>query len=434
MAPVLVCLTFLWSAPSEGQPQCPVLVLNGSSSYATASRTVFPNTTSLVSFTAEAWIYPGFIPFDHNTQVIASDDAWDLLLNYVPAQSLVRLGVSLYGANGLGLTFLDTRVVNINQWHHVAVVFDASVKRLRIVLDGVVGTPLDVNLNDFGTFSNNFIVGGFPPSVLFFSGHIDELRISDVARYSANFTPPASLAVDANVRALYRFSEAFGATTFADLSGNGNTLTGTGGAQTANTGSCVPAPGAAPTVTSITPPRGPAAGGTPVTITGTNFITGATVAIGGVAATNVVVSNAATITATTGARVAGLVNVVVTNSNLQTNTLFSGFRYQQAFTDETLAATVSVIRAVHVMELRTRIDAIRAARLLPAFSWTDTTLSAGITAIQAIHITELREALRQTYLSALMPPPTYTDPSLGIGTTMKAVHVTQLRAAVLAIE
>ncbi len=131
---------------------------------------------------------------------------------------------------------------------------------------------------------------------------------------------------------------------------------------------------------------------------------------------------------------AGLVNVVVTNSNLQTNTLFSGFRYQQTFTDETLAATVSVIRAVHVMELRTRIDAIRAARLLPAFSWTDTTLSAGVTAIQAIHITELREALRQTYLSALMPPPTYTDPSLGIGTTMKAVHVTQLRAAVLAIE
>ena len=434
MGQVFACLTFLWSAPSEGAPQCPVLVLNGSSGYATASGTVFPNTTSLVSFTAEAWIYPGFIPFDHNIQVIATDDAWDLFLDYAPAQSLVRLRVALFGQNGLRSTFFDNRFVNINQWHHVAIVYDASVKRLRIVLDGVVGAPLDVNLNDFATFPNNFLVGGFPGSVLYFNGHIDELRISDVARYSANFTPPASLAVDANVRALYRFSEPLGATTFADVSGNGNTLTGTGGAQTGNAGSCVPAPGPAPTVTSVAPQRGSTAGGTPVTITGTNFVTGATVLIGGVAATTVVVSNATTITATTGARVAGLVNVVVTNSDLQTGTLVSGFRYQQAFTDDTLTATSSVWRAVHVMELRMRIDAIRTARLLPGFSWTDTTLSAGSTAIQAIHITELRQALRDAYVAALMTPPTYTDPSLGIGTTMKAVHVTQLRAAVLAIE
>ena len=81
VAQVFACLTFLWSAPSEGAPQCPVLVLNGSSGYATASGTVFPNTTSLVSFTAEAWIYPGFIPFDHYTQVIATDDAWVLFLD-----------------------------------------------------------------------------------------------------------------------------------------------------------------------------------------------------------------------------------------------------------------------------------------------------------------------------------------------------------------
>src|SRR5262249_5077390 len=49
------------------------------------------------------------------------------------------------------------------------------------------------------------------------------------------------------------------------------------------------AQGTAPTVSSVSPNNGPAAGGTGVTITGTNFAAGATVTFGGAAATNVVV-------------------------------------------------------------------------------------------------------------------------------------------------
>ena len=82
-----------------------------------------------------------------------------------------------------------------------------------------------------------------------------------------------------------------------------------------------------PTVTSTTPSVGPSAGGTPITITGGNFLTGATVAIGGVAATGVTVQNATTITATTGAHAAGAVNVVVTNPDTQSSTLTNGFTY-----------------------------------------------------------------------------------------------------------
>ena len=56
---------------------------------------------------------------------------------------------------------------------------------------------------------------------------------------------------------------------------------------------------APPTVTSVSPNNGPTAGGTAVTITGTNFAAGATVTFGGTAATNVVVVSSTTITATT---------------------------------------------------------------------------------------------------------------------------------------
>jgi hypothetical protein len=84
---------------------------------------------------------------------------------------------------------------------------------------------------------------------------------------------------------------------------------------------------AAPTVTGIAPTSGPAAGGTSVTITGTGFVAGATVSLGGTAATGVTVVNATTITATTPAHSAGAVNVTVTNPDSQSGTCTGCFTY-----------------------------------------------------------------------------------------------------------
>ncbi len=60
--------------------------------------------------------------------------------------------------------------------------------------------------------------------------------------------------------------------------------------------------GPAPTVTSVSPNSGTTAGGTAVTITGTNFAAGATVTFGSTAASSVVVVSATTITAVTPTR------------------------------------------------------------------------------------------------------------------------------------
>jgi hypothetical protein len=83
----------------------------------------------------------------------------------------------------------------------------------------------------------------------------------------------------------------------------------------------------APTVTAITPSTGTTGGGTAVTITGTGFLTGATVSLGGTAATGVTVANSTTINATTAAHAAGAVNVVVTNTDAQSGTLSNGYTY-----------------------------------------------------------------------------------------------------------
>jgi hypothetical protein len=83
----------------------------------------------------------------------------------------------------------------------------------------------------------------------------------------------------------------------------------------------------APTVTSISPNSGTINGGTVVSITGTGFLGGATVSVGGSAATGVTVVNSTSITATTPAHAAGTVNVIVTNSDTQSGTLTQGFTY-----------------------------------------------------------------------------------------------------------
>jgi IPT/TIG domain-containing protein len=82
-----------------------------------------------------------------------------------------------------------------------------------------------------------------------------------------------------------------------------------------------------PTVIAISPASGSANGGTAVTITGTGFLSGASVKLGTAAATGVTVVSSTSITATTPAHVAGTVNVVVTNSNGQSGSLANGYSY-----------------------------------------------------------------------------------------------------------
>lgn len=83
----------------------------------------------------------------------------------------------------------------------------------------------------------------------------------------------------------------------------------------------------APTVTAVSPASGPLAGGTALTITGTGFLAGVTVDLGGVAAVGVVVVSATSITATTAAHAPGAVVVKVTNTDGQGGTLSGAFTY-----------------------------------------------------------------------------------------------------------
>ena len=89
-----------------------------------------------------------------------------------------------------------------------------------------------------------------------------------------------------------------------------------------------PNPGAqTPTVSAVSPAAGTTLGGTTVTVTGTNFAAGATVTIGGTAATDVAVQGATSLTARTPQHASGPGDVVVTVAG-RSGTLRNGFMFE----------------------------------------------------------------------------------------------------------
>ena len=153
-----------------------------------------------------------------------------------------KFGLSLgdgrlaFGVSGDGTgdrTVCGTSDLRNEQWHHVAVQRRRSDGRLWIYVDGVLeaqadGPDGDVSYPDDGVPGNfcggpclnsdPFLVIGaekhdaghlFPS----FAGWIDEVRLSDVLRYGADFIPPAApFVLDADTAALYHLDEGAGNT------------------------------------------------------------------------------------------------------------------------------------------------------------------------------------------------------------------------------
>jgi hypothetical protein len=122
------------------------------------------------------------------------------------------------------------------------------------------------------------------------------------------------------------------------------------------------------------------------------------------------------------------------------NTQIASFRFSSCavgpspFVDP-LLTTGDPIRAVHITELRTRINALRTMNSLQAFAFMDTVLTAGVTVVRAVYLVELRTALNEAYAAALKATPTYTDSTIVVQSTLiRVVHITELRTAVVALE
>ena len=146
-----------------------------------------------------------------------------------------RIAFGVTGSDGTQLTLCGTTSLADGIWHHVAVQRRISDGWMSIYVDGVLdaeadgpdgdisypddGTPLSVcGTGGTSTCSNDpYLVFGAEKhdqeraTYLSFHGWLDETRLSNVLRYSAAFTRPASpFSTDGDTVGLWHFDEGYG--------------------------------------------------------------------------------------------------------------------------------------------------------------------------------------------------------------------------------
>ncbi len=95
------------------------------------------------------------------------------------------------------------------------------------------------------------------------------------------------------------------------------------------------------------------------------------------------------------------------------------------FTDDPVVAFSTLIKAVHFTQLRTAVNAMRAAGGLAPLA-ADGTIAAGMS-VRAQHLTALRTGLNEARSASGMATLAFTD---AVPTRVKAVHVNELRSGV----
>jgi hypothetical protein len=106
----------------------------------------------------------------------------------------------------------------LNTWVHVAGTYSGGTQRLFVNGTQVGTVAATGSLNN----SSTLVIGSLTTSAGRFPGRIDEVRVSNIGRYTAAFTPPtAAFTSDGNTRALWHFDAGTG-TAAADSSPNGN--------------------------------------------------------------------------------------------------------------------------------------------------------------------------------------------------------------------
>ena len=190
----------------------------------------------------------------------------DSVTGYAPIFSITSATTSFFGGiyvvrNGSAITF-ETRPadgsgssvigitggsISTNTWYHVAA--SVSGNSARLFINGVqIGSTTTFTTRTFtptgariGRFANNYISG-----LVDFAGYIDDLRISQFARYTSSFTPPtAALPTTASstpadpyygyTSLLLHMDGSSGSTNFVDSGPSALAVTAVGNAQISTT-------------------------------------------------------------------------------------------------------------------------------------------------------------------------------------------------------
>jgi len=175
------------------------------------------------AFCVEGWMYFQQLPASASpgyTMMIGQGARYFMVQNTACFLGIQFGGSTKYYGWDLGTT------VTLNTWHHLAWVRQSNGD-MEFYYDGSAGTANaaygnDSDFNDTNTWTNadgDMNIGRFNDSRGSMYGYMDEIRISNVARYSGSFTPSGPFTNDSDTLMLLHMDGSNGSTTITDDNG-----------------------------------------------------------------------------------------------------------------------------------------------------------------------------------------------------------------------
>jgi hypothetical protein len=156
---------------------------NGDFLIVNTSSNIQYNSTS--TFTIECWLRTAAL--NNTSHLIATYGVTSPFAGWALRVDETNNRLSFW--DGVAWRVFNSNSLTTNIWYHAAIVsIDGSVK---LYLDGTQQTTT-FSLSSSITSTNNIYIGTRIDGNNGFNGHIDELRISNSARYTANFTAPTA--------------------------------------------------------------------------------------------------------------------------------------------------------------------------------------------------------------------------------------------------
>lgn len=146
------------------------------------------------SFTLECWVFPTITPTSAATIYSnrASTAVFAGVNISISQNTLYPTLIVSFNGSSWGILGTSSVALTEDEWNHLAVVRNGS--QWNLYVDGVSGISATTSGSVYDDGSNA-IMGSVPGGGFYFTGYIDEFRITkgtNGARYTAAFTPPTA--------------------------------------------------------------------------------------------------------------------------------------------------------------------------------------------------------------------------------------------------
>jgi hypothetical protein len=168
-------------------------------------------------FTTEAWVRFSSTGRIHTifSKLPSSGNLSESILRTTTTNLFIFIAFN-NGSNIISLT--STTSIVANTWYHVAIVNNSG--QWTLYVNGVSEATNTMSATPIGNNSNLLIGRSAESTTRDLSGYIDELRISNTARYTSNFTPSTTAFTnDSNTLLLLHMDGSNSSTTFIDDNG-----------------------------------------------------------------------------------------------------------------------------------------------------------------------------------------------------------------------